>query len=791
MLWRKLMRDIRSTSMLMLAVAAIIAIGATCFIAMQSAYFNLRTAKDDYYRRCRMADFWLDMKRVPVTELPLLMDIPGIAQWHDRVQFPATVDLPDSSGPINARVISLPDRRRPVINDIVLRQGSYFTEQRRNEVIVSEGFAQYHGLRPGDLLPLVINRRRQELWVVGTAISAEFTYMLDAGSLIPDPQRFGVFYIKRSYAEDVFDSVAAANQVVGLLSPEGVVREAIVLRELERRLAEYGVFAAIPLRLQMSNQFLSNEINGLGAFATVTPVIFLITAALVLNVLLGRLARQQRTVVGTLKALGFDDRRLFLHFLTYGLLVGAAGGVAGSLLGYLAASGMTLVYRNFFAFPALPSTIYPQTHAIGLLVSLSFALLGSWRAAGRMLALRPAEAMRPEPPRSGGRVFVERWVPALWRQMSSGWRMVFRNVLRGRFRSVASAFSALAGSALLANGFMMLEAQNFLVCFQFEQVTRSDIDVGFNSEQGEEAWRDLQRMPGVQRVEPTLDLACTLVSGPYRRLSSVTGLLSQATLTVPHDRQGRPIDVPPSGLVLHQRLADQLHVRPGQTLILYPVKGERRPLQAVVARISDSYIGLSAYASIEYLSQLLGESLVLSGAQLRVDQRPQQLAAVYQELKRTPAIQSIQSRRDMIDTLKRTLLRNQWVFVGLLVLFAGAVFFGSVLNASFVNLQERRREVASLRAMGYTAGEIGSVFLREALLVNLAGTLLGLPAGYFLVVLTARAYDSDFFRLPVVWAPWIIAVTVALGALFTLLAHVLVQRAIQKLVIREALNVRE
>ena len=125
---------------------------------------------------------------------------------------------------------------------------------------------------------------------------------MSPGSLTPDREHFGVFYIKQSYAEEVFDIDGAANQVIGVLSPDRRDSPDEVLREAEYLLDDYGVFSTTPRKDQPSNRFLSDEIRGLGVFANVMPAIFLAVAAMVLNMVMVRLMDQQRTVVGTLKA---------------------------------------------------------------------------------------------------------------------------------------------------------------------------------------------------------------------------------------------------------------------------------------------------------------------------------------------------------------------------------------------------------------------------------------------------------------------------------------------------------
>jgi len=613
MLNRKLVREIIHSSGLLLLVASIIAVGITCYVALQSAYHNLDLAQQRYYRQCRMADFWIDVKKMPVAELDNLYRIDGVNEVHSRIQSRATVDLPDMDVPVNAQVISLPDRRSAVINDIVLRQGDYFGEGRRNEVIVSEKFAQANGIVPGSTVHLLLNNRRQELIVVGTAISSEFTYLVSPGSLMPDPSHFGVFYIKRSFAEDVFDYEAAANQIVGRLAPESRERVDEILRKLEIALEPYGVFAATKLEFQASHQMLSNEIEGLGGIAAVLPASFLAVAASVLNILITRMARRQRVVIGTFKAIGYSDAKIFFHFLKYGLCVGIVGGLMGSLLGYLASAGMTLVYRWFFEFPDLRSGFYWYTHAVGISVSMLCAIAGSFYGARTMLKLEPAAAMRPEPPKAGGVILIEVLLAGVWRFLSAGWRMTLRGLFRNRLRTLTGMFTAMMGSGLLVCGFMMTEAQSFMIDFQFHRTLRSDVEVAFESERGIDALSEVRQMPGVDYAEPQFNVACTFINGPYRRRLGIIGLQQDSRLTVPYDEQGHRIALPTSGIVVTRRLADVMHVKPGSRLWLIPVKGERRTVEVTVVQVADSYFGWSAYAYILFLTELVGESLAITG----------------------------------------------------------------------------------------------------------------------------------------------------------------------------------
>lgn len=787
---RKLLREVRTHLGMLLAVTSIIAVGVTCLVTLASSYLNLTEAKTLYYAHCRMADFSIELKKVPLVELAPLAALPEVAEIRSRIQQYVTVDLDGVQEPLNGQVLSLPDRRQPIINDIVIRQGSYFTDRRDNEVIVNEAFARYHRLRPGQWIRLLLNNQQQELFVVGTAISSEFVYLLGSGAITPDPKRFGVFYIKQTYAEEAFDFKGSANQVLGRLSAaaHGSPRE--VLRRAEEMLSSYGVFTTTPLEDQLSNRFLSQEIQGLRSFAVITPCMFLTVAALVLNVLLSRLAQQQRAVVGTLKALGYSNLQVSWHFLKFGLTVGILGGVVGCVMGYWLAAGMTVLYRTFFQFPELHSRLRWDIYAAGTLISIGCAAAGSLRGSRAVLRLNPAEAMRPSPPRRGGAVFLER-IGWLWRSLGSGWRMVLRNVLRSRLRTAACVFAAAMGSSVLVNGFMMQSSIEYMIDFQFRRIMRNDIELLFKDEQGQRALWEAARLSGVDLAEPTLSVACTFINGSHRKKGAVTGLMHNATLTIPRDLECRPIRIPDHGLAMSRNLAEALHVQRGDLVGMEPIKGQRRLQYVPVVEISDSYLGLSVYAEIRYLSRLIGEELAMTGVQLASDHNPEHLAALSRELKQLPALQAVTARADMIQTLEETVLKNQGIVIDLLALFAGVVFFGSIFNTSLVSLAERQREIATLRVLGYGPWEIGSLLFRESMITTVLGTVLGMPLGYWLTVAIAQAYASDLFRLPVVATPalWIKTMVFALG--FGLLTHLLVQKQIHDMDWLDALKTQE
>jgi putative ABC transport system permease protein len=286
-------------------------------------------------------------------------------------------------------------------------------------------------------------------------------------------------------------------------------------------------------------------------------------------------------------------------------------------------------------------------------------------------------------------------------------------------------------------------------------------------------------------------VGCTFTNGPHSKKGGVVGLAPGTTLTIPRDKDGNPVRVPSVGLAMSRKLAEMLHLRRGDLVDFQPVKGLRRTQQVPVVEISEGYLGTVVYADIHYLSRLIGEELAVNGAQLAIDKDPAHIAALYRELRQMPAIQAVSARSDMIENIDKFLVGMLWLMVFILLLFAGVVFCGSILNSSLVSLAERQREVATLRVLGYGPWQIGTLLLRESVIVTLIGTVLGMPLGYGLTVLAAMAYDTEMFRFPVISSAGTYVWTLVAAVAFVLLAHAPVQMTIHRMNWLEALQAKE
>jgi putative ABC transport system permease protein len=780
---RKLLRDLVEMKGQALAIAAVVAAGVAMFVTYHSNFDSLRRTQAAYYERNRFADVFASLKRAPVRLEERIAAIPGVAQVDLRVVADVTLDVAGYDEPATGRLISVPADARPRLNDVFLRRGRWIEPGRPDEVVVSEAFANAHHLGPGDRIAALINGRRRELQVVGLGLSPEYVYVIPPGELIPDDRRFGILYMERRALGAAFDMEGGFNDVSLSLVPGASSAEAMA--RLDGILQPYGGLGAIPRRLQFSHWTLDNELNQLQEFGVLVPAIFLGVAAFLLNVAMTRALAIQRPQIAALKALGYSDREIGWHYVKWSLAIAAVGALIGIGAGAWMGKGMIGIYNDYFRFPIL---LYRLSTGVALhasLVALAAGGLGALFAVRRAVRIPPAEAMRPEPPARYRTSLVEtRGV-----RLTHATRMVLRNVERQPWRALATVIGISFAVGILLFGFVFLDAMDLLAQVQFSLVQRQDVTVSFVEPASSRALHEVAALPGVLAVEPMRAVAVRLRHGHRYRTIALTGMPARPELNRIVDLQGRAVALPPDGLVMSRILGQVLGVTPGDDLLVEVLEGARPVREVRVAGLVDDYMGVAAWMEIGALHRLLREGQTLSGAHLEVD--PAGLEALYRRLKALPRVAGVAVTRAARDAFRRIMAQNFELITTFNVSFAVIIAFGVVYNAARISLSERSRELASLRVLGFTIGEISLILLGELALLTLVSILPGLLVGMALSIFVLRSLQSEVYRIPlVVTAPnvaWSILTVVAAATV----SGLAVRRKLDRLDLVAVLKTRE
>ena len=784
-LHRKLARDLLHIRGQMVAVALVLACGIATYVTMRSAFSSLEQAQSAYYSNYRFAEVFAHVKRAPESLSAAISLIPGVAAIQTRVVMDVTLDVPGLAEPATGRLISIPERKTPMLNDIFLREGRYIEAGQRGEALISEAFAGANHLTVGDEISAVLNGKWEQLRIVGIALSPEYIYEIRPSEVFPDNRRFGVLWMSREALGPAFNMKDGFNDLAISLTRDADERE--VIARLDRLLDRYGCLGAYGRSDHISHRFLADEFGELRAYGLILPTLFLCIVSFLLNILLSRLVSTQRTQIAVLKAFGYTNFEIGLHYLELAFVSITAGTIAGIGFGLWLGSGMMNIYARYFHFPALQLKADVRLILVAVAIAAGSACLGAITAVRRSVAFTPAEAMRPEPPATFRPGWLERI--GLRALLSPSSRMIVRNLDRRPGRALFSALAVALSVAIVVSGRYSIDAVERLVSVQFHHIQREDVTIVFEEPRPGRVRHEIAQLAGVLRVEPYREVAARLRLGYRSRRIAVLGLTAEGELRRPLDTELRPVELPPDGLVLNAKLAEILGASPGSLVTMEVLEGARSVRQVLVTAIVDEPVGLGAYMNVAALHRLMREGETTSGAYLKVDS----IAApkLYSVLKRIPSISGVAVREAMLASFWKTFGESIWVSTAFLVGFASIIAFGVVYNGARIALSERGNELACLRVLGYTRAEIGRILLGEQGLLTLTALPAGFALGFVLSALLSRFFSRELFRLPLVVNAGTYAFSAGVIIVAAFLSGLVVAERLRHMDLTEVLKSRE
>ena len=782
---RMLWRDLWHLRGQVTAAALVVACGVASFVSMRSTYESLLSAQVNYYSSFRFADVFVQVKRAPESVAARVREIPGVAQVRARVAMQVTLDVPGLPEPATGRLVSIPERPRPMINDLFLRRGRYIEPNRDDEVIASEAFVVANNLKIGDRIGAVINGRWKQLSIVGAGLSPEYIYEVGGGTIFPDNRRFGVLWMGERALEAAFNMDGAFNDLALTLSTGASQPD--VIKRVDLLLARYGGLGAYGRDDQLSHRFISDEIAQNRVSSTYIPAIFLGVAAFLLHIVLSRLVAMQRMEIGLLKAFGYGNAIIGWHYLKLALLTVMAGVLVGTLAGLYLGGQLTELYRDYYRFPRLDHFASVGVLALTVFVGIAAAAFGSLSALLSAVALPPAEAMRPEPPASFRPGILER--TGLARLLPSSGRIIARSIVRRGLKSVLAVLGIACAAGMLVLGGFFYDAIRYLMWMQFEAVQRDDVTIAFNEPRSADVRHELARLPGVLLSEPYRAVPARLRFEHRSRRVELTGLSPPSELLRLIDVKLRPILLPPDGVVLTAKLAEVLGVAPGNDVTVEVLEGARPVREVRVTGVADELVGIAAYMNLAALNHLLREQGALSGARMVVDAK--EAPRLYARLKTMPAVSGVAIRESILKSFEEILDRSIRVSTLINVLFACVIAFGVVYNSARIALSERGNELATLRVLGFTRREAGVILLGEQGVLTLLAIPLGFVLGVAICWFLVTRLSTELYRIPLVLTARTFAFAFLVVALAGVASGFLVARRLNRLDLIAVLKTRE
>ncbi|PZX40733.1 putative ABC transport system permease protein [Roseinatronobacter thiooxidans] len=781
---RKMLRDLRKIWAQVLAIALVLGCGVMVLVGAQATQATLIQTQAAYYERHRFADVFAGATRAPSDVVAAAALIPGVAQAEGRISFQAVLDIEGMAEPASGRILSLP-AAGPALNLPLLRHGRLPDPDRADEVALSEPFAEIHGLTPGSRLRGVLNGQMRDLTVTGWVLSPEFIYTMPPGAMMPDDRRYGLLWMNAAAAAAAMDMSGAVNDIALRLTRDA--DERAVIAALDQLLDPYGGTGAYGRARQVSHAFLDGELQQLGAMAAFMPPIFLIVAAFLVNMVLGRLIALERTQIGLLKALGYGRAEIAGHYLKLALLIGVIGVVVGWGFGWWIADAMIGLYGDFFRFPFIIRDWGTHALVVSAVLGLATAVLGGLRAVWSSLKLPPAEAMQPPAPPSFARGAADRVLGALHLRQTT--MMIFRSILRWPGRAAITLFGVSASVGVLVMSYFIFDAVEQLGDSVFQQANRQQVTLMLAQAQPDAAVQDALTLPGVLRAEGAFAMPVRGVNGHLSRLTAVQGHFPDAQLSRLVDDAGRVVTPGPHGVVLPEMLAHALDIRAGDTLRLEMLAAPRSVLHLPVTEVIRQGMGQEAHISAAALFAAMDIAPQVNMIHLAV--QSDRMADLNAAIKETPAVAGLSDWAEVRRQFDATLSENLLTMVGIYTVIGVLIAIGVVYNAARIQLSERSYELASLRVLGFSRAEVGYVLVGEMMLLTLLAIPLGWGLGYFLAMGLVGAMSTDMFQIPF----HITRRTFALAALAVFVAAtgsvLMVRRRLDKVNLATALKARD
>lgn len=782
---RKVFRELWLIRSQVLAIAIVIAAGLSTVIMSYSTLESLQQTREHYYQEYGFADLFSSLKRAPITLVQRITQIPGIAGADPRVLAPVRISLENYHDPIQGQLVSIDSENPGTMNKVYIREGRMPVKNERTEVLISEAFAQPHQLHPGDILQVIVNGRKQQLHIVGIALSPEFIYQIAPGTIIPDFSRYGIIWMEREALETAYDMQGAFNDL-SIKLRLGADHK-LIIEKLDDLLKPYGGLGVYDRKLQVSHHFLSEEFKQLDEMGSTFSFIFLGVSIFLLNMVVGRIIASQREIIASLKAFGFSNAAIAFHYSKLIILIVLIGVILGVSAGLILGNNLAHMYMEYYRFPYLDYQLQLKVILYSTSTTLVAALFGTWFSIRKAVQLQPAEAMRPEVPQRYSITLIERL--GIKKYLSQPSRMVLRHFERHPVKASLSVFGTAFACGIMIVGTFFVDAMGYMVNTEFNLSQREDLTVTLTNPTSYKALYELNNIPGVLRAEPYRTVSVKMHAGSHSHRTTIRGFASNNVLHRVLDTQNKAISIPDTGILLTEFLAQKLGVNIGDSLTVEFLEGKRLTRQVHVAGVINQYIGLSGYMNIDALNQLIQEGRIISGAYLAIEEGAEYTAQSI--LKKLPQIAGVVEKKSMVESFYATVGDFMLTYITFVTGLSVAIAFGVIYNNARITLAERSRELASLRVLGFTQGEVAYILLGELALITFLSIPLGILIGYWMSYGFIAGLQQDLFRIPFIIEPPTYAYAILVVICSAVISSLIVRRKLNQVDLVSVLKIKE
>ena len=782
MLFKKAARAVWSNKKSYSACVFLIAIGIMMYLGMSIAADGLEQSILKFYNDYRLADVFAKVDAMPKSLADGLSEIEGVSVSDSRYVVEVRAEVSGSDELITLRLISLDTQNGPALN-IPAVSGNPLSAE--NDIILNPAFINAHDLIIGDTVSVFLNGREYSFTLCASAISPEYAYITkSAGDILPDESAFGIGYISADGMSYLTNSAGVVNDLVFKLN-EGLTFDDVKVA-LEDALSPYGLKELIAKEDLSSHAFVDMEVSGIKSMSASMPIVFVLISAVVLYLMMKRVIEQERGQIGTLKAFGYSNSQIMLHYLSYGGITGIAGGIFGVIFGRMLSGFYLDMFLQFFSLPGIPEQVTPTYYINAFIMAVGGGLAGAFAGALKALRLTPAAAMRPENPRPVKYDIVGK-SKLLKSVLTSRGSMALRSIIRNPLRAGFVAVGVMFSYGLLAVSGSFSSLIDSLMFSQFTDIQRYDVKINFMRPlDRSDAVENAYAIEHVTYAEGLLEIPAELINKNIRAGTMITGIEQGSPLYRIYDAKTKKAFSPPAdGVILTNGLAGRLGAESGDLIYISSYLSDD-DIPVYVTGIAEQNLGSACYMDSNALAALfnIGEtatSVILNTADIKY---------LKDYLKTAANAYSVEDKESTLVKYRNMMEPFSGIYT-MMQIMSMLVAFAIIYNTSTISLSERKREYATLRVIGLSANEVTGIMSFEHWTLCFAGILLGIPFTLLLNTLLSTMVENDMFSMPSSLPAYSYLVGVCGCALAVILSNFSSKGKIKKFDMVEVLKERE
>lgn len=535
---------------------------------------------------------------------------------------------------------------------------------------------------------------------------------------------------------------------------------------------------------------LHNDISFIEAVTRAFPFIFFLVAILVCLTTMTRMVEEDRSLIGTYKSLGYAKYQISMKYIIYAALACVAGGILGTVLGFWALPKVISVIANrLYVIPTYRLSFYP-IYGLGGFGLFMVGILGATIfSCAEMLHKRPAELMRPKPPKEGSRILLER-IPFIWKRLKFLNKVTCRNLFRYKKRALMTIIGILGCMMLIVLGFGVRDTVGGLMSDQFDKVTVYDAIVVTDSLTAEERTQLSEEWKASEMIKDELQLqisTLTLWSGSGNQDITVM-VIPDGTDLMPYVHlkyisTGKEVGLPEEGIAVTQNAAKQLGIKSGDVVSLQNEDNVEYdfPVDYVTVNYAGNYIYVSESTYQKAFGNYDGSAYLLN---MSAKDNSEEWLNKLSEDERILTVSSSEEVRAAFGDMKKITDMVVYLLIGMSAVLAFTVLF----TLSNINVSERERELATMKVLGFQPKEVASYVNKETIILTLIGILLGMPAGYGITyaILANVSIADTAFHVRVSFFAYLTAAVLTM--IFTLLVNKITDKALRNINMVEALK---